>query len=294
MIHESANIRAGRKLRQLASDYRSRGYLIVPIEDVSEVPSDIVDLQPDMIVRKPGETIVVELKSSKTVHDPRLEELAEAVSRHKNWKLELIWLGSTPTESLSRQQIQETVSSAREVAQINLTAALLLGWSAAEATLDLLIEKSGSELAEGVGGARSPRAKVSLAESLGLISESLYKTLSQAGDFRNRAAHGLLLEEPSDLSQIVSELLDSVSLLSREGYASPDQMIDWFRANYEDPAESVPFVSSEGGYQYFGGGPYDAQDVLQNQFPDADPRDIDQAAADLQNESYEWVKKDEY
>jgi hypothetical protein len=36
----------------------------------------------------------------------------------------------------------------------------------------------------------------------------------------------------------------------------------WFLAHYENPIESCPFESAEGGYQYIWGGPYDALDVI--------------------------------
>jgi hypothetical protein len=36
----------------------------------------------------------------------------------------------------------------------------------------------------------------------------------------------------------------------------------WFFERYEDPNESCPYISAEGGYQYIYGGPYDAHDVF--------------------------------
>ena len=40
----------------------------------------------------------------------------------------------------------------------------------------------------------------------------------------------------------------------------------WFHVNFEDPAESTPHDSSEGGYQYVWGGPYDAEEELFGEF----------------------------
>jgi hypothetical protein len=45
-----------------------------------------------------------------------------------------------------------------------------------------------------------------------------------------------------------------------------DAMKDWFFQNFEDPAESTPHESAEGGYQYIWGGPYDAKDELWGKF----------------------------
>jgi hypothetical protein len=36
--------------------------------------------------------------------------------------------------------------------------------------------------------------------------------------------------------------------------------------NFEDPAESAPYVSAEGGYQWIWGGPYDAKEELWSKF----------------------------
>src|SRR5262245_31613642 len=45
-----------------------------------------------------------------------------------------------------------------------------------------------------------------------------------------------------------------------------DEMVEWFHSNYEDPANHMPYESAEGGYQWIWGGPYDASDVLQDEF----------------------------
>jgi hypothetical protein len=45
-------------------------------------------------------------------------------------------------------------------------------------------------------------------------------------------------------------------------------MIQWFHQNFEDPAESTPHDSAEGGYQWIWGGPYDVADELFSKFGD--------------------------
>ena len=47
---------------------------------------------------------------------------------------------------------------------------------------------------------------------------------------------------------------------------SAEEMAQWFLENYSDPVHSLPYCSADGGYQYFAGGPYDAEDVLRGQF----------------------------
>jgi hypothetical protein len=48
-----------------------------------------------------------------------------------------------------------------------------------------------------------------------------------------------------------------------EALALAEQMVEWFAANYEDPAESTPFYSEESGYMYLCGGPYDAREEIE-------------------------------
>lgn len=291
MIHEGLRNQGYRSVKQIASTYRRRGYFVVV---PGQVPPDIQELQPDLVLRNDEETVVVEVKDPTRVHDSRLEKLAEAVGRHEGWQLHLIWLGDIPSGTPTPKQIRAVASRAREVAKVDWTAALLLGWSAMEAALDQLLERKveGDQLERQLS--HSPLAKVSQAESLGIISEPLFDILTQAGELRNLAAHGRTMSEPGDLPQVVSELLDAVELLTKEGYASPDQMVDWFLANYEDPVERVPYVSAEGGYQYYAGGPYDAEEVLTQEFPDSTTRDVSEAVRELENDAVEWVKRGDY
>ena len=45
-----------------------------------------------------------------------------------------------------------------------------------------------------------------------------------------------------------------------------DVMESWFRERYEDPAERTPYESKEGGYIWIWGGPYEADEVLSEEF----------------------------
>lgn len=73
-----------------------------------------------------------------------------------------------------------------------------------------------------------------------------------------------------------------------------EEMIEWFFENYEDPAQGVYYDSGEGGYQYLSGGPYDADDVLSQQFESVPRYLIDMAVERIQSAGWEWVKKGEY
>ena len=77
-----------------------------------------------------------------------------------------------------------------------------------------------------------------------------------------------------------------------------EQMTEWFFANFEDPAESTPYESAEGGYQYIWGGPYDAREVLEDAFYDQMVKALGESEAEVlidfvtkrvEENGWEWV-----
>ena len=77
------------------------------------------------------------------------------------------------------------------------------------------------------------------------------------------------------------------------GEAEHDDQLDamrrWFFRNYEDPVESCPHDSGEGGYQYIYGGPFDAREQLDTEFGGfIDDELIEELASELEDISPEW------
>lgn len=69
-------------------------------------------------------------------------------------------------------------------------------------------------------------------------------------------------------------------------------MKEWFRERYEDPANSVSYITAEGGYQWeaSGRGPHDALEVLQHQFEgEASEETINELAKELTEECFNWA-----
>jgi hypothetical protein len=66
-------------------------------------------------------------------------------------------------------------------------------------------------------------------------------------------------------------------------------MEQWFREYYEDPVNSCPYESAEGGYIYIWGGPHEARDVLYDEFQETIAEDVIEELIDkLDNECTEW------
>ncbi|CNJ74733.1 TPA: hypothetical protein U5E00_004491 [Yersinia enterocolitica] len=66
-------------------------------------------------------------------------------------------------------------------------------------------------------------------------------------------------------------------------------MRNWFFDNYEDPVNSCPYESREGGYAYIYGGPYDADEELQEMFGAHISFDyIQELVSELQDVCFDW------
>ena len=82
------------------------------------------------------------------------------------------------------------------------------------------------------------------------------------------------------------------SLAGTDADSQLEIMRDWFFNNYEDPVHSLPYESREGGYIWIYGGPYDAGQVLHDEFGELVSEEIiDRLAEELFDESPEWVEK---
>jgi len=70
-----------------------------------------------------------------------------------------------------------------------------------------------------------------------------------------------------------------------------EAMRTWFIARYEDPANNTPYMSSEGGYLYVHGGPYEAGEELINRFGHVCSDEEIQAVIDdvEANGNHEWA-----
>lgn len=83
--------------------------------------------------------------------------------------------------------------------------------------------------------------------------------------------------------------LDSLEFKSKEKRA--ELIHDWFFERYEDPANSTPYNSSEGGYLYIWGGPYDALEVLSEEFePWLSIETLEEIADELDLSAMDWER----
>lgn len=132
-----------RRLNAVAREYRKKGYRVFvrPIPD--ELPAFLHGFEPDMIALGDHESVVVEVRSKRTLTDPtqHLGKLAEAVNAQQGWRLELVVTNPRHDDAnLPRgvepdvREIWGKVGTARELLDDGQTElAALVAWSAVEA-----------------------------------------------------------------------------------------------------------------------------------------------------------------
>lgn len=210
-----------RLVLQVAEEYRERGYEVVLQPKPSSLPEFLGGYRPDLLARRGGESVVVEVKAGSVPprQRDRFRDLARAVDGQPGWRFELVIRNLPPVPepeapaggrpSLTGPDAARAVADAEElVGSGRPEAALLWAWSAAEATLRLLAS------AEGISPRRSDAAYLLKELALeGTISREDYDVLRRSLEARNAVAHGFRPEEGAQLDPLVRELLQTAAHL---------------------------------------------------------------------------------
>jgi uncharacterized protein YutE (UPF0331/DUF86 family) len=194
---------------RVADSYRGQGY------DVSMNPrlEELGNFRPDAIARKNGETVIIEVKRTKSRPSKAdLKALQAVIDVHPGWRMDLVWAMAEPTRPQSfpdRSELKEQLSSVQRLFESGQRgAAYLLLWSALEAALHQKLKKLGVDR-------RHPQNADSIVRDLisfGFVGQSDHELLSQLVRVRNTVAHGnpgAKIEKQSfqRLRKIVADLL---------------------------------------------------------------------------------------
>jgi len=98
----------GRRLRNIAAEYRKQGYTVTVPSRETALPSFLSDHMPDLIAEKDNDKVVVEIKRSDNLKGSNaLTELAERVAAQRGWRLELVTLHADDTAfHISREWLE--------------------------------------------------------------------------------------------------------------------------------------------------------------------------------------------
>lgn len=181
--------------RQVAEDYRNKGYEVTLQPGPDQLPPSLSDYQPDLLARKGDETVVVEIKSRPTSRrEPPLESLAKAVRALPGWRLELLLAEPDiafplPERTLpwSEREAGGALDEAEQLLKAGYAeAALLMAWAGTEAALRLVAER------EGVKAERNEaNFLLNRLTAEGVLGHREYQVLRGALSLRNAIAHGL-------------------------------------------------------------------------------------------------------
>jgi Holliday junction resolvase len=181
--------------RQVAEDYRSKGYEVSLQPGPDQLPPSLAGYRPDFVARKGDETVVVEIKSRPTSRrEPPLESLAKAVRALPGWRLDLVMAEPDIAFPLPGRTLPWTTQEAgkaldeadRLLEAGHAEAALLMAWAGTEATLRLVAEREGIKAERNEANFLLERLTTE-----GVLGQREYQLLRDALALRNAVAHGL-------------------------------------------------------------------------------------------------------
>jgi len=209
------------RLLELAQEYRQKGYEVLLPPKPEDLPDFLEGYQPDMVVRRGEEAVVIEVKTSRSLTSLQyLRGLARAIEEHPGWRFELVVTNPEGVDypicdiedSLQKHEITTQLKVARELVAQHPESALLLAWSLTEASLRLLASQEGLRLKD-----FKPLHLLKTLAVEGVISKTEYQSLMNALALRNAIAHGfkasgLTQSAVLELIEVTEQLLDSLNV----------------------------------------------------------------------------------
>lgn len=195
--------------RKTAEEYRRKGY------DVAlDVPLDFLPgFRADLLVRKPNEVKVIEVKSrSSLAANPKIKQLARVVDSKPGWSFELLLVAEPErldspegSRSFDRGHVLQRIEEAEKALASGMPeAALVLAWSACEAATRVLV----TDQEESSPDINAPGYFLDQAVFLGIVSREEHRRLAKARKYRNAIVHGFSHDAFGD--ELVSDLIEAV------------------------------------------------------------------------------------
>lgn len=246
----------------------------------------------DAVARQDGDLVVLVVRAAPMSDDAvrRDAELEKMLADKCGWRLDIVtYKRDAPPPPPDLGLVERRVREAKQLAESSPDAACLLLWSAIEGAL---LSAAHQRM---VAPSRSlpPRSLIKQLTIDGVLSDNQAAELKDFAGRRDAIAHGMCADAPTPEK---FDWLGRFALALAEGrHADLNDMIVWFRKSYASPEEAgVPFVTDIGKYLWLeDNGPHDAEEVLRDRFEDNLDADIEEAVAILQNESFEWARRDE-
>lgn len=186
-------------LQRIVAEYREQGYVVILQPAGQDLPPFLTGFTPDAVLHGHDEHIVLEVKASADLRKATdIVALAKRVEEQPGWRLELAVHSTLDEQSpiceraeikhdvLGPHQIRTRLKNARLLLKSgHVEAALLVGWTALEATL----RRSGGAVTSDVRHQARPYLLKALVTQ-GAITRTDYHLFEKSLGARNRVAHG--------------------------------------------------------------------------------------------------------
>ena len=251
------------------------------------LPEELGKFRPDYIARRGDELIIGEVKFRGERELVSLEHLSQLVDQIPRARLEMTWLGRA-VEPPTGDDVVKMSEAAVGLIPTNAAAAMLFAWSSLEGALELY-----AEVDAGSTYRRRPSDAYGMLNSmanLGDLSKAQFDRLYRASKQRNAIAHGEYLQPPSDLIEYVATVAKAIV---RGGFATVEEMVEWFLENYKDLADKVSFESQESEHRLILDHSSSVSTVLEVHFDMMPRQDVEEAAVQIGQVGNDWVRRDD-
>lgn len=191
-----------KKIRELARDYKKKGFSVSIEPQGNSIPSFIRELNftPDLIAKSQEESHVIEVSSRDTAERLReLSKIVDAIEKKRGWRFILVMTNPRTSSVASAQppipELPELQSSYKNLSKLmSLSsnygnefdhAILLLAWSIIEGALRMYNYTGKSTMP-----VRTPQSVVRDAVMIGFITQKEGEFLDSIAKIRNSVAHG--------------------------------------------------------------------------------------------------------
>jgi hypothetical protein len=183
-------------IRQYADWYAQQGYQVAVEPPPRELPEFLRTLEPDMIARRDGENIVVQIKTSSPASFETVQRLARALEHRAGWELQVVYVDLPDPEWQPPQQLPERMDLLAQLDRIGSASEdgdrqrveFLLLWSIIQAAARHRL----AALKIPPTGRISSSALLKILVSDGIIEDDDYAVLRRGLAARNAIAHGFL------------------------------------------------------------------------------------------------------
>jgi hypothetical protein len=152
------NSRELKRVNELASDYKKKGYRVVLPRSTDELPAFLrnTGYLPDLLATSNEESFVIEVKSSQSTRElSQLSAVSDLVNSQDKWKFVLVLTNPRKAEEVSggsdlsmervRQYLEKSTMVQEHDGQASTDAAFLFAWVAVETSLRLLYRSESDE-----------------------------------------------------------------------------------------------------------------------------------------------------